>query len=869
MKITIDDKEIEVDPDTTILEAAKKVGIQIPTFCWHEKLDVYGGCRLCLVEVDDLPKLQLACATYVCDGMRIKTNSPKVIKARKGNLEFLLINHPLDCPTCDKAGECELQDYVFKYGSDKKRFKEKKRRFIVDRSKTFDDLKIGPQIIRNQNRCIICARCIRFIKDIAGEDELGDFNRGWKCEINSLPEIPIANQYAGNVVELCPVGALTSKAFRYKIRVWLTKKIESVCPFCGDGCNLFLWVKDNRIYRVTSRRNDKIDEGFLCDRGRFGYDFVNHPDRLKTPLVKKDKHLVPVSWEEAFETIAKRFEKIKKDYGPDFLAGVGSAKLTNEDNYIFQKFFRTVIGTNNIDHRVNIKNPLPGSDFKDYKNFFGMSDSIEDLENSDLIFILGCDMNLEHPIIALRIRKAYRKMHMHQENGASVILANPKRTKLKNIATYELLYKYGTEVAFLNGLLNQLINEKLYRIEENKIRELKDWVKEYSLDKVSDITGIPAEKIKTVAKVISQKERVIFLLGREIILHHQTQDVVDSINNLILLLGNGRKGSLNLLWEYNNSCGALDMGVLPDRLPGYLPVNDLESKKRFENFWKEKLSEKPGKSFNKMLEAIDEGSLRAMYIMGSDPVREFPDRNFVLKALKKLDFLVVQDIFLTETAKIADVVLPGASFAEKDGTFTNCERRVQKLKRGFKPIYDSKADWEIICELANYWGSDFDYPQAKDITSEIAEVVPIYSGFKCEQIDENGKRLDLSFEKEKVRFKRADYKKIPDDKEYPFVLITGNTYHHFGTLTQKGENLNSVVSEGFCEINPEDAKDLDIFDGDLIKLESLSGKIEIKAKLKGNIQKGTVFVPINFEKIRYNLLMDKDKLVDRVRISKL
>ncbi len=417
-------------------------------------------------------------------------------------------------------------------------------------------------------------------------------------------------------------------------------------------------------------------------------------------------------------------------------------------------------------------------------------------------------------------------------------------------------------------ILNQIIDQKLYRIEENKISELKDWVKEYDLDKVSDITGIPTEKIKTVAKVISQKESFIFLLGREIILHHQTQDVVDSINNLILVLGNGRKGSLNLLWEYNNSCGALDMGVLPDRLPGYLPVNDLESKKRFENFWKEKLSEKPGKSFNKMLEAILQGSLKAMYIMGSDPVREFPDRNFALSALKKLDFLVVQDIFLTETAKIADVVLPGASFAEKDGTFTNCERRVQKLKRGFKPIYDSKADWEIICELANYWGSDFDYPQAKDITSEIAEVVPIYSGFKCEQIDENGKRLDLSFEKEKVRFKRADYKKIPDDKEYPFVLITGNTYHHFGTLTQKGENLNSVVSEGFCEINPEDAKNLDIFDGDLIKLESLSGKIEIKAKLKGNIQKGTVFVPINFEKIRYNLLMDKDKLVDRVRIRK-
>jgi len=861
MKITIDDKEFEVNPGFTILEAARKVGIDIPTFCWHEKLGIHGGCRLCLVEVDEMPKLQLACATYVCEGMKVKTDSPKVIKARKGALEFLLINHPLDCPTCDKAGECELQDYVFKYGSDKKRYREKKRRFIVDESQALDDLKIGPQIIRNQNRCIMCARCIRFIKEIAGEDDLRAFNRGYRSEINSLPEIPIANQYAGNVVELCPVGALTSLAFRYKIRVWLTQKIESICPFCSDGCNINLWVKDKVIYRVTSRRNDKIDEGFLCDRGRLGYDFVNHPERLRNPLVKKNGKFLPVSWEEAFETIAKRFERIKKDNGKDSLAGVGSTKLTNEDNYVFQRFFRTMIGTNNIDHRVDIKNPLPSPDLKSHDRFFGMNDSIENLEKFGLIFVFGCDMNVEHPIMALKVRKAYR------ENGASVILANPKRTKLNNIAQYELVYKYGTEVAFIIGILKWIIENNAYKADRSEVGELREWLKDYSLDKVAFLTSISEDKIQSVAQKLSEADSIVFLLGRDILINSQkAEGVFSALNNLNLIL---RKGSINLLWERNNSCGAQDMGVLPDRLPGLLPLTDSEARKKFEALWKRELPEKPGLDFRGMLEAVNKGDIKGMYVIGSDPVREFPDGNYILSSLKKLDFLVVQDIFLTETAKLADVVLPGCSFAEKDGTFTNCERRVQKLKKGFEPIGDSKEDWRIICELASYLGTEFDYHSAKDITSEIAEAISYYSGCNFDQIDAKGNKLDLSFEKEESEFKRIDYQELTENKEFPFVLFTGNTCHHFGSLTQKGKNLNSIVSEGFCEINPQDAKSLGISDKEKVVLESPSGRIEIKAKLTTDIQKGTVYVPINFKEVQYNLLMDKDNLVDRVRVIKL
>jgi len=703
--INIDDKEVKTEPGRTILETAKSAGIDIPTFCWHEKLDLHGGCRLCLVEVDDMPKLQPACATYVCEGMKVKTNSPRVIKARKGVLEFLLINHPLDCPTCDKAGECELQDQVFKYGSDITRFTEEKRRFKVDPGSFFDDLTIGPQIIRNMNRCILCTRCIRFIRDIAGEYQLGEFNRASKSEINILPDIPITNQYAGNVTEICPVGALTSRAFRYKIRVWLTQRKESICPLCGDGCNITLWEKDDKIYRVTSRRNDKVDDGFLCDRGRFGYGFVNHLQRLKNPLMKRNGELVKTTWEEAFETISAKFKKIRQDYGSGSFAGLGSSSLTNEDNFIFQKFFREVIGTNNIDHRVDVKNPLPGPSTGDIREFYGMTNSIENLEKAEVILVLGCDMNVEHPIMSLRIRKAVRK------NNATLILLNPKKTKLKNIAAEELIYKYGTEVALINGILYAMIEEKLYSKEDfsnHQIKDFEEWIKDYGPDKVSEITEISSEKIKEMAKTLSQADTLVILSGRETIQHHQNKDIIDSIFNLLSVTGKlGKKGSgFNLLWENSNSQGALDMGVLPDRLPGFSEVR-----------------ENKGLNFVQMLDAINTGKIKAAYIMGSDPVRFFPDRDYVESTLRKLDFLVVQDIFLTETAKLANVVLSGVSFAEKDGTFTSAERRIQRIKRASKPLDDSKADWEIVSQLASWLDYEFEYQTAGDITKKILRIL--------------------------------------------------------------------------------------------------------------------------------------------------
>ena len=708
-----------MEEGTTILKAAEKAGVEIPTFCFHDKLEAVGSCRMCLVEVEKNWKLQAACATAVTEGMVVKTDTPQVRAARKGVLEFLLINHPLDCPVCDKGGECELQNLVFKYGSDKSRYKEEKRRYIVDPKSKYDDLSIGPQIVRNMNRCILCRKCVRFLSEIAGETDLGTFGRAAKSEINTLPDIPLDNPYSGNVVEICPVGALTSKSFRYKTRVWQMEATPSICPHCADGCNINLWAKDDKIYRITSRRNDHVDEGFLCDKGRFGFEFVNHQDRLKQPLIKKNGKLSPSDWDEAIELVASRFKTMKESSGAHALAGVGSSKLTNEESYLFQKFVRMVLGTNNVDHRVGSRHLLPSRNLDPGQPAYGMTNSIDDIEKAKLILVLGCDPEKEHPIMNLRVIKSVRK-------GNVLLVASPESTRLGRFAQYEFIYKRGNEAAFLNGLL----------------KELGENIQESGKSGASQTAGIAPDKIKQLAQTLKKAESVIILCGREIAGHPENAELLSKLQNLMRLTGHHGKADcgVNLLREDCNSQGALDCGVLPDRLPGYADVADESSRRKVEQIWNARIPDKPGLEFNLMLEAEHQEKIKTMYIVGSDPMSEYPEADYVRDALAKLDFLVVQDTFLTETAKLAHVVFPGVSFAEKEGTFTSTERRIQKLNRALDPLAGSKADWRIFCLLAQVMGYDFDYGSPADIFEELTRISPTHEGMSWEDLGETGKR---------------------------------------------------------------------------------------------------------------------------------
>jgi NADH-quinone oxidoreductase chain G len=716
VNVTIDEKQVTVEEGTTILTAAEKLGIEIPTFCYHDKLEAVGACRMCLVEVEKMWKLQVACATPVTEGMVVMTDTPKVKSARKGVLEFLLINHPLDCPVCDEGGECELQNLVFKYGSDRSRYVEEKRRFVVDPQAKYDDLTVGPQIVRNMNRCILCRKCVRFIHQIAGETDLGTFGRASKSEINVLPDIPVDNPYSGNVVEICPVGALTSKSFRYRTRVWQLKQTPSVCSLCGDGCNINVWSKEDQIYRITSRRNDFVDEGFLCDKGRFGFEFVNHPERLKHPLIRKDGELQPADWDEAIELVSSKLKAAKERFGPDSVYGVGSSKLTNEDNYVLQKFFRTVLGTNNIDCRVNSKSLLPSLDSNGKP--LGMENTIEDIERANLIFVFGCDLEVEHPIINLRVVKSVRK-------GNALVVANPERSHLARFAKDELIYEKGKDTAFLDAVVQKLNGKS---------------------EQTAGAAGIAQEEVKRLAETLKEAESVLILCGRQMVEHPDNLQLLERLRDLLRSSGHQGKDvcGVNLLWRDCNSQGAMDCGVLPDRLPGHVALSDQGAVDRIEQVWKAKVPSKPGFDFNGMLDAAAKGYVIAVYVAGADPMSEYPDGKQIKEALEKLSFLVVQDVLLTETAKLAHVVLPGISFAEKDGTFTNVERRVQKLTKAFDPLAGCKADWDIICKLAQAMGHDFDYASPAEVFEELSRVSPVHSGMNWSDLDESGRGWQIS-----------------------------------------------------------------------------------------------------------------------------
>lgn len=884
VNLTIDGKPVSVPKGSTILQAAKKLGIYIPTFCWHEKMSPIGACRICLVEVEKMPKPQVACYIQAAEGMAVQTRSEAALKAQRGVMEFLLINHPLDCPTCDKGGECDLQDIAYYVGNDKSRYEEQKRRFLTHLGSTFDERPIGPLVYLTMNRCIACFKCVRFLEEIAGEHDLGAFNRAGYTEISTLIDQPITNEFSGNTIEICPVGALTSEPFRYRVRVWLTSRTPSICSYCADGCNLTLWAKDGILHRATSRRNDLVDEGFICDKGRFGSHYVNHGERIKKPLIRKEGKLTVSSWEEAYNYIAGKLKDLKAKYGPDAFAGIASPRLSNEDNYLFQKFFRVVIGTNNIDHRVHTKNYLPSPDLESYRTLYTMSNSIEELEKTKLILVLGSDIAAEHPIIRLRIQKAVRRFK------TSLIVAGTRQTRLKDYAGLSLVYKYGTEIAFLNGLCNIILKERLVdftrlSLDASQLEELYSWVREFTPERVENITAISAEKLKQIAQMLCSRESCIFLAGREIIFHPQGEQVLEALHNLAFLTGHwGKSGSgVNVLWEYNNSQGALDMGVLPDRLPGFVKLND-NKREKFEKVWKARVPENEGCNVLQILDKINSGQIKVLYIMGENPIVNFPDKKAVVEALEKLEFLVVQEIFLTPTAEMADVVLPAASFAEKEGTFTSAERRIQKFQRAFKPYAESKPDWQIISTLAGKMGYDFTYFTAADINKEISSLVPFYSAVNFKTLSPFGQQWstgnsagptrtyhdpkDLT-QGGKVSFKKVEFQAPQPKDGYPYFLSSGNSVYHSASLSSWSEQLRKVAPEAYCEINPADAYNLKVKEGDWVELESARGKIKLKAKVNEMVQQGVVFVPINFPEAEINSIMDKNSKVDWVKLKQL
>ncbi|HID63666.1 MAG TPA: NADH-quinone oxidoreductase subunit NuoG [Anaerolineae bacterium] len=832
--LTIDDREVTVPEGTTVLNAAKSVGIEIPTLCYCEKLAPFGGCRICLVEIEKMRGLQTACTTTVRPEMVVRTASPEVLKTRKAILEFLLTNHPLDCPVCDKGGECDLQDFVFKWGPTESRYIEEKRH----KRKAYA---LSPLIVKDEERCVLCRRCVRYLEEWADDLQLDYFERGRLTRVDTFPGQPFDSVFSGNTIDLCPVGALTSRVFRFRARSWELEKVPGVCAYCGVGCNITLDVKTNKLRRISGRGNPAVNDGWLCDKGRFAHQYIDSPERVTRPLVRKDGELRPASWDEALSLVSRRLGEIVQASGPDSVGGVGSATVTNEAAYLFQKFVRTVLGTNNVDHPGRLPDdahPLP---------------AMTELREADAVLLFGADPGEEAPVVELFLRRAANL------KGTKVIVANPRRIHLTRYGGPWLAYRPGTGVALLNGLAQVILAEKLHKQGRN-VAELEEWVKDYPPDKVEEITAVPAETLRGAARVLTEAQKAILIYGADVVRGPNGQACLTALNNLALLIGAHEPGCLA---QEPNSWGLLDMGLAPHLYPGRQGLEDDQVRKRLGKRWRAELPSEAGLGLDEMLRAALDGELEALYVMAANPVMDHPLGD---GALEKLKFLVVQDLFLTETARLADVVLPAASFAEADGTFTNMTGRVQRLHKALRPPAKVRPHSQIIVDLARAMGQELGHYAPPTVMEEIARVAAPYEGLSYDTLGDDG--LQVATEGGTRRFAQADFSPPAADAAYPLALVTGRLLYDRGSPFAQSEIMRQFIPEPFVEINPADAETLRIADQDVVTVSSARDSLELKAKVSDDIRPGCVFVPLHLNEMPVVALSEAGAAVTWVKVTR-
>jgi formate dehydrogenase alpha subunit len=884
--VTIDDHEISVPEGSTILEAARLSGIYVPALCDHPDLVPIGTCKLCIVSVDGWGFFPTACNTPVENGMLVRTKTEEIQEMRRHALEMLLAitNHPTSCLFCErktecedlrecmrkmpvtvgckychKNNDCELQNAVEYVELKEIRYPTIFRNIPVLREPFFD---------RDYNLCILCTRCVRTCKEVRGEGILSvnpDFHRSHWIGPEILQNADC--KFCGACVDVCPTGALIAR-----FEKWLNPNswISTVCPYCGVGCQIELGVKDNSIVRVRGARGGSTNNGQLCVKGRFGLGFAESPERLKAPLIRKNNQLMPASWEDALSVVVEKFS----EYRGDAFAFLASAKCTNEENYLAQKFARLVMETNNVDHCARLCHASTVAGLAMAFGSGAMTNSIEELSDAGCIFVIGSNTTEQHPVIALKIKEAKRR-------GAKIIVANPRWIDLCKIADIWLRHVPGTDVPLIQGICRIISEENL--VDRSFVRKRTEGFEEFlaslanfSIGDVSKMTGVESELIKEAARIYAQGNPSSIIYSMGITQHSHGVDNVLALANLAMMTGNvGKRSSgINPLRGQNNVQGSCDMGALPNVLPAYQPVTDSALRGKFEKAWSKALPDKPGLTVVEMMDSAEIGRIKAMYIMGENPLLSDPDSTHVDKALEALDFLVVQDIFLTETAQKANVVLPATTSLEKDGTFTNTERRVQRVMKAIDPIGLSWPDWKIICELGKRmgWEQQFSYSSPEEIMEELAMLTPSYGGISYSRLLNSGLQWPCptfdhqgtvylhkdKFTRGKGKFNALSYRPSTElpDKEYPLVLTTGRVLfqYHTGTMTRKVSDLNLLRGEELVEVNPSDAKLYGIEDGEIVQVSSRRGRVRARTKVTEKSPKGVIFMTFHFYESPTNVL---------------
>ena len=870
VNITIDGNQAALDDRLTILEAAKFLDINIPTLCYLKDINEIGACKMCVVEVEGNEHLVTSCNTKIKEGMVVHTNSERVVKSRKQVLNLILANHDVRCFSCAKSGDCRLQDLSNEYEITTSKYQGNAARIPAKKENPF--LTYYPEL------CINCQRCVSTCNKVAGN---GVLHNG-KLGMRTLIEAPFgpdwketACESCGNCAEACPTGALIAKN-KKKYQPGRVKKVLTTCPHCATGCQYYLVVKDNTIVDVEPA-NGPSNKGMLCVKGRFGsFNFVHHPSRLKHPLIRNREtgEFEQASWDEAMDLIAQKMLNIKKEYGPDALAGFACSRSPNEDIYMLQKMVRCAFGSNNVDNCARVCHSASVHGLAMTLGSGAMTNPIGDITNDvDVIMLVGSNPEEAHPVVGMQIRQAIAR-------GTRLIVVDPRDIGLSKQADIHLKLKPGTNVAFANGMMNVFINEGL--IDEKFIKErtegfeeLKKIVMEYTPEKVAEICHIDPDHLREAALMYAKAKKapIIYCLG---VTEHSTgTEGVMSMSNMAMMVGKlGRSGcGVNPLRGQNNVQGACDMGAMPGHFPGYQKITDAAVMEKFEKAWGVELNKKPGVFATDVFGAAIRKEIRGLFIFGEDPIVTDADQNHVRKALESLDFLVVDDLFMTETAQLADVVLPGTSYAEKEGTFSNTERRVQRVRKAVTLDGEMRLDTDIFIDLMNRMGYKQPRLTSEEIMDEIASLTPSFGGISHHRLDREGGLQWPCTDKNHPgtpimhvgKFTRglgwfypAEYvpsAELPDE-EYPFILMTGRILYHYNTRAMTGKTPGLMEREGhsYIEINTEDAARLGIENGELIRATSRRGTIRTTARVGDKVSPRETWMPFHFPDGNANVL---------------